>query len=61
MKYSASMPDLADIFEVDATTGEVITLAKLDRETTDEYDLVVQAEDEGAVHTTEILIRVKVG
>ena len=55
------MPDLADIFEVDATTGEVITLAKLDRETTDEYDLVVQAEDEGAVHTTETLIRVKVG
>ena len=57
---TADDPSLSELFEVDSTTGEVVTLAKLDRETSDNYDLVVQATDEGALHTTETLIRVKV-
>lgn len=52
-----------EAFRIDAKTGVISTRLALDRETVEEYNLTVQAVDQGPVQerksaTTQVLIRV---
>lgn len=44
--------DFEGVFEVDSDTGEIYTNARLDREETDTYELIVEAVDQGLPQLT---------
>ena len=57
IQYSLASPNTDD-FSVDESTGEVIILIELDRETQDSYELIIHASDGQLIATATVELTV---